>query len=192
MNSFPKLKVLNKHKDYCGQYEAVKIDLPKKGTMLTFKNYQRSEKVPFIVYADFESYIKPMHSCNPDPEKSYTKKYQKHEPSSFRYYIKCFDDEVYAPKLVSYTGEDAAQKFVKMLEKNVREITNVLEKKMIFGKKELEQFHMETKCWICKEKFINDDKVRDHCHFTGKFRVAAHNTCNSKYKKALFYACGVS
>ena len=32
-------------------------------------------------------------------------------------------------------------------------------------------------CWICKEE-LNTDKVRDHCHVTGKFRGAAHNKCN--------------
>ena len=39
---------------------------------------------------------------------------------------------------------------------------------------------------ICKEKFCGDDKnkkkVRDHCHFTGKFRGTAHNGCNWRYK----------
>ena len=83
--------------------------MPKKGTMLEFKNYHRSEKVPFIVYADFECYNKPIQSCDPNPESSYTKRYQKHEPSSFCYYIECFDDKVYKPKIVSHTGEDAAQ-----------------------------------------------------------------------------------
>ena len=32
-------------------------------------------------------------------------------------------------------------------------------------------------CWICKQE-LNTDKVRDHCHITGKFRGAAHNKCN--------------
>ena len=32
-------------------------------------------------------------------------------------------------------------------------------------------------CWICKEE-LNTDKVRDHCHVTGKFRGASHNKCN--------------
>ena len=36
-------------------------------------------------------------------------------------------------------------------------------------------------CWICKEE-LNTDKVKDHCHVTGKFRVAAHNKCNLKLR----------
>ena len=112
--------------------------------MLKFINYHRSEKVPFIVYADFECHIKPMQSCEPNPESSYTKQYQKHEPSSFCYYIKCFDDEVYEPKLVSYTGEDAAQKILEMLEEDIKIITNIPKKKMIFGKKEKERFDKEN------------------------------------------------
>ena len=56
---------------------------------------------------------------------------------------------------------------------------------MVFGKKEEERFYEETKCWICNEEF-NDDKVRDHCHFTGRYRGAAHNKCNLNYKKPKF------
>ena len=36
-------------------------------------------------------------------------------------------------------------------------------------------------CWICSQKIIKD-KVRDHCHITGKFRGAAHKECNSKLR----------
>ena len=36
-------------------------------------------------------------------------------------------------------------------------------------------FQKSNNFWICK-KFINnaEEKVRDHCHITGKFRGAAH------------------
>ena len=36
-------------------------------------------------------------------------------------------------------------------------------------------------CHICR-KDLDNDKVRDHCHFTGKYGGAAHNTCNLRYK----------
>ena len=94
-----------------------------------------------------------MESCDTNTESSYTIQYQKHEPSSFCYYIKCFDDGVYEPKLVSYKREDAVQKFVDMLEGDIREITNITEK-MIFREKEKERFDKETRCWICHKKFV--------------------------------------
>ena len=41
-------------------------------------------------------------------------------------------------------------------------------------------------CYVCKEEFNNNDKknykVRDHFHYTGKYRGAAHNICNLRYK----------
>ena len=126
-----------------------------------------------------------MQGCTPDSQNSYTNKYQKHEPISFSYYIKCFDDNVYEPVLRSYTGVDAMEKFVEWLEKDVRIIANIPGKKMIFNKEEAEQFNKANECWICKED-LGDDKVRDHCHFTGRFRGAAHNSSNLKYCKPNF------
>ena len=41
-------------------------------------------------------------------------------------------------------------------------------------------------CYICKKEFDKNNKkhykVRDHCHYTGKYRGAAHNVCNLRYK----------
>ena len=48
-------------------------------------------------------------------------------------------------------------------------------------KEEEDNYNKENICHICKKEF-NNDKVRDHCHFTGKYRVAAHNTCHLRYK----------
>ena len=44
---------------------------------------------------------------------------------------------------------------------------------------EEEQFQPGSTCWFCEKLIADDDgKVRYHCHVTGKFRGAAHWTCN--------------
>ena len=44
-----------------------------------------------------------------------------------------------------------------------------------------ETYNNAQVCWIRREE-LNTDKVRDHCHITGKFSGAAHNQCNLKLK----------
>ena len=57
---------------------------------------------------------------------------------------------------------------------------------------EKKSYEKQKKCYICKKEFCTNEnndnefklykKVRDHCHFTGDFRGAAHNICNLRYK----------
>ena len=69
-------------------------------------------------------------------------------------------------------------------------IANIPKRFIIFKDKEREQFNEETRCWICKGEFDDKDKnkkkVQDHCHFTGRYRGAAHNLCNLNYRKPNF------
>lgn len=46
--------VSKKHKEYCINNKAVKIEMPVKGAYQIFDNHARSMRVPFVVYADFE------------------------------------------------------------------------------------------------------------------------------------------
>ena len=190
LSSYKCKKSLDEHKEYCYNNECVKTIMPEEGTFLRFKNFLHSEKVPFVVYADTEALIKEMHNCDPNPQKSYTKKYQKHEPVSFSYYIKCFDNSVCEPILRTYTKstpeeEDAMDVFIKWLEEDVKAIANIKPKKMIFTEEDKKRFNKSKECWICEEP-LKDNKVRDHCHYTGRYRGAAHNSCNLKYRKPKF------
>ena len=186
-NGFKTPDSLNKHKEYCYNCECVKILMPPPGTFLRFENFLHSEKAPFAVYADFESLIKPMENCDPDPNKSYTKKYQKHEPISFSYYINSSIKGVYKPVLRKYAktkpeDTDAIDVFIKWLEEDVKAIANIEEKEMIFTEEDRKQFNKASDCWICGEE-LGNDRVRDHCHYTGRYRGPAHNNCNLKYRK---------
>ena len=192
-NSFKNEDKLKEHKEYCYENESVKILMPQQGTYLRFKNFLHSEKAPFVVYADFESLIKPMDNCSPDPNKSYTKKYQKHKPISFSYYISSSIDGVFKPTLRKYTktkpeDADAMDVFIKWLEEDVKAIANIEEKEMIFTEEDKKQFNKASDCWICG-KYLGNDRVRDHCHFTGRYRGPAHNSCNLKYRKPKSIVC---
>ena len=52
-------------------------------------------------------------------------------------------------------------------------------KNLIVGEEEEEQFQSSNTCWICEKLIGNsNEKVRDHCYVTGKFRGAVHWSCN--------------
>ena len=90
-----------------------------------------------------------------------------------------------------YRGEDCMKRFCKDLKDHAIKIIDFKKKTMIpLTKEEDDGYNKENTCYICKKDFNNDTtessslerKVRDHCHFTDKYRGAAHNTCNLRYE----------
>ena len=62
-------------------------------------------------------------------------------------------------------------------------VINCEKKEMIpLTNEEKESYGNQKICHICKKEFNNDNKARDHCHYTGKYRGAAHNECNLNHK----------
>jgi hypothetical protein len=53
---------------------------------------------------------------------------------------------------------------------------------MLMTGSDWQSFKKAKHCHICKKKELGEERVRDHCHVTGKFRGAAHNECNINYK----------
>ena len=82
------------------------------------------------------------------------------------------------------------KKFCKSLGEQVKDIIDFKKKNTLpLIKKEL-NLHQDatSECCICRKRFIrkfakdkNHRKVRDHCHFTGKYRSAAHSFCNLRF-----------
>ena len=54
---------------------------------------------------------------------------------------------------------------------------------IIMSENDEKKFKEAQTCYICENLFDGEQKVRDHCHFTGEFRGAAHEQCNLKLRK---------
>ena len=185
---FTKEELLEKHIKYCFNNQTVAVKMPELNTYLHFKNYYKQLPIPFVVYADFECFTKPMNSCSPNPKESYNYNYQKHEPSGFCFYVKSIVPGIHIKPII-YTknseDEDIAKIFVEKIAEVTKSIYNDFycrPKPLRLTSEEQKLFQQAKTCHICSFKLKND-KVRDHCHFTGKYRGAAHNKCNLMCKK---------
>ena len=124
---FTKYELLQKHILYCSTNETVSVRMPPKNTMLCFKNHHKQLPIPFVVYADFECFTKPINTCSPNPEKSYNYNYQKHEPSGFCFYIKGIVPGItFEPIIYTKTkdSDDISKIFVSKLAKVTNKIYN--------------------------------------------------------------------
>ena len=127
-----------------------------------------------------------MSTCINNPNESSTTKINKHTPSGYSIFTHCSFDKS-KNKLNYYRGKDCMKTFSKDLREHVSKIINYEKKKMILLITEEKIYHNKQKiCYICKKEFSNNEKknykVRDHCHYTGKYRGASHNICNLRYK----------
>ena len=99
-------------------------------------------------------------------------------PSGYSLVTNCSFDAV-KNELDCYRGKDCTEKFCKNLTEHAVRIVHYEEKEMIPLTDEENRFYEEQKvCNICKKGFSIDNdkkrhKVKDHCHYTGKFRRAA-------------------
>ena len=55
----------DQHQVYCEDNESVRVEMPKQGSTIEFKDGQNQFRVPFIMYADFESIYEPMDPVEP-------------------------------------------------------------------------------------------------------------------------------
>ena len=60
----------DRHQAYCEDNESVNVEMPK-DPIVEFKDGHNQFRVPFIMYADFESILKPIESATPDPNQPY-------------------------------------------------------------------------------------------------------------------------
>ena len=169
-------------KKICENHDYCNIEMPSpNNNIIKYNQGDKSLKLPFTIYADLECLLEKIDTCYNNPEESSTTKINHHTPSGYSIFTNCSFDTS-KNKLNYYRGKDCMKRFCKDLKEHAIKIINCEKKVMTpLTKEEEEDYNNQNVCHTCKKEFI-DDKVRDHCHYTGKYRGAAHNTCNLRCK----------
>ena len=174
----------DEHLDYCINNESVKVEMPHKKPIVQYSDGQFQFKVPFIMYADYESILKPIQGPENNPRISSTRGINNHIPSGW-----CVCSEFAYGKVENslklYHGEDCITKFCDHINEEAHRLYQSFPEKPMkpLTPKEMDRYKRSEGCHICFKLFKEDNpKVRDHCHYTGRYRGPAHTKCNLQYK----------
>ena len=133
LNCFNSYTTKNKHKEHeeisNNNNDSCPIDLPSlTEKTLKYNPGEKSLKAAYAIYVNLECILKKVQSSQNNPEKSYTEKNSRHEPSGWSTFTRCsFDDK--ENKLDHSREKDCIEKLCKKLKERVMEIINFKKKK---------------------------------------------------------------
>ena len=161
--------------------------MPKQGSTVEFKDGQNQFRVPFVMYADFESILEPIGPVkpgSPNPSQPYTNEVNQHTPFGGCVYSKFAYGDV-DNLLRLYRGKDCIETFCNYIKGEARRLYDMFPELPMdpLAKKQWKKYKKATKCHICYKLFtLRNPKVRDHCHYTGLYRGPMHLLWNLRYK----------
>ena len=179
---------LDKHMIDCKLFKIQRTVMPEE-TKIEFKNVKNQLEFPVVIVADFESIQAPILSPSENAKKKMkTTAISEHKPCGYSYKVisSLLPHLTKTPKVERY--ENCIDSFISNIYSEYEEIKHIFENPapLKMSPDDLTRYRNSTKCHICEEQLTSDDlnnyTVMDHCHFTGKFRGAAHNLCNIKLR----------
>ena len=177
--SYTTNNMLIKHKKLCGENQKIKTS---PNSQIYMKKYFQKNKLYFRIYADFEADNKREDNSIGDK----TTNIYKQEPVCNGYQIVSeLEDVLKTNYYKSPLGHENVNWFVDeiiKLENKMNFWFKNTKKDIIMTEEDIQDFENDNICQYC-EKYIETDKVRDHCHLTGKYRGPAHNECNLQVKQ---------
>ena len=193
LNSFRTDNALEIHERLCDNNDYCSVEMPAKfNKILKYNHGEKLLKTPFVIYVDLACLLIKQLSCQNNPKESYTERNAMHEPCGYSLDL-VYSFDLKESKHSFYRGKSSVKRFCSELKELGTKIVNYQQKEMIpLTDNENKYYEEQKECYICQKEFCYNKKqkkrfklykkVRDHCHFTGKFRGAAHSICNLNYK----------
>ena len=110
LQGFSELRSRDEHYAYCRSNQAVRIGMPTKRPIIEYSNGQHQLKVPFVMYADFESILEPIQGASNNPNHSSTRGVNLHTPSGWCLHSKFAYGDLNNPT-IQYRGSDCVERF---------------------------------------------------------------------------------
>jgi len=187
---------LIRHKEMCIKNKLGRPIMFEEGDddFIYFKNYKNTQRIPIVIYADFECILNPK---QPDKFIQSSKKPKTcithlHKLMSYGFYVKV-DYNIIPKKLIKkfeiprkvviYRGKNAAKKFMNSMISIGNKINDIYKTNLPINKLTLKEEKHFLKAKVCEKCLIpfkdnNLLKVRDHCHITGNYRRCICVKCN--------------
>ena len=130
-----------------------------------------------------ECILEPVAGIDPSTDGAFTRNVNEHVPCGVAFLTKFAHGE-YSQDFKIHRGDDAIEVFCRTLISEVERAIRYRKKEMIpLTDEQKATFRTATECYLCNKRFSSSDrKVRDHCHYTGQYRGAAHNRCNLNHR----------
>lgn len=171
LTDFKNKESYERHVASCDGTSAQRAVMPSEG-FIKFEQHSAMQRLPVVLYWDTESSIDPLtkaHSC-----------------ISWRIRV-VSDIPLSTPLDHVYVGSDAAQQLAlklveleRALTMEIRDAKDRHEEPELTATQEIEFERAGTCCYCAGE--LGDDRVRDHSHYTGEYRGAAHSDCNRRVR----------
>ena len=177
LHPFTVKAAFDRHVPHCSVHAPQHVVYPEPGSTLQWKSPMKTERIDFVIYSDFESFLVP--------ETNVKNAVDTHVPSGYCCHtVSIYKEYETAPTL--YSGENVMQHFFSHLLKERERISKILSKNEPMKEltpEELKQHEDATICSVCDEPFTADNcKVRDHSHVTGLYRKSTCASCNLQLK----------
>jgi len=179
LHGYSRKDLLEIHKPECkGLLKSpTRTEMLKEGeNKMSFTNYHKHMKAPYVVYADFECVLEKIASCEPQQDESFTVKTEKHEP--------CIavrsDGKLYGP--FNHRGTDIVYVFLMWLQNHEREMREDMAHKrpLVMTPEDWQKHRKATNCHICAKGLVKDlycDSMAVYDYDSGKYCGQSHRRC---------------